>query len=154
MTRPAETEDLGGMHPTQAFYFSLANLWIPRQLLGNRVILISKMTRRYKIAAAVSSIATFAALAYAFGRLLGIFWRRRASERDLMPQKKDKSCWGYILCCSSRRMRSSLRVSSWHGLCRAGKWCIEFGFRGFPASVDRAVEINIEEFSCLVRANR
>lgn len=73
MTRPAETEGLRGMHPAQAFYFSLVNLRIPKQLLGNRVILISKMTRRYKAAAAVSSIAAFAVLAYAFGRLLGIF---------------------------------------------------------------------------------
>ena len=73
MARPAETEDLGGMHPTRAFYFSLVNLRIPKQLLGNRVILISKMTRRYRTAAAVYSIATFAVLAYAFGRLLGIF---------------------------------------------------------------------------------
>ena len=73
MARPAETEDLGGMHPTQAFYFSLVNLRIPKQLLGNRVILISTMTRRYRTAAAMSSIAAFAVLAYAFGRLLGIF---------------------------------------------------------------------------------
>lgn len=73
MARPAKTEDLGGMHLTQAFYFSLANLRIPMQLLETRVILISKMTRRYKTATAVSSIATFAVLTYAFGRLLGIF---------------------------------------------------------------------------------
>ena len=68
-----KTENSKQMNAPQAFHFSLANLEIPKQLLGKpRAILQLKISRRFKIASVTSSMATFLILAFAFGRVLGI----------------------------------------------------------------------------------
>ena len=67
--------DDGYVHPSQGFWFSLANLKIPEELLKkHRVTLrLRKLTKRYGLAIAASSLITFVLMSYVFGRILGIF---------------------------------------------------------------------------------
>ncbi len=67
--------DDGHVHPSQGFWFSLANQKIPEELLKkHRVTLrLRKLTRRYGLAFAASSLFTFVLMSYVFGRMLGIF---------------------------------------------------------------------------------
>lgn len=67
--------DDGYIHPSQGFWFSLANQKIPDELLKkHRVTLkLRKLTRRYGLAIAASSLVTFMLASYVFGRMLGIF---------------------------------------------------------------------------------
>ena len=67
------------MSAPQAFYFALANLEIPEQMLGkSHAVLGLKMGRRFKIATLSSAMAAFLDrprdLALALGRVLGIFY--------------------------------------------------------------------------------
>ena len=68
-----KTENSEQMNVPQAFYFSLANLEIPKQLLGKTSeVLKLRMSRRYKAVTMTSSMASFLILAIAFGRVLGV----------------------------------------------------------------------------------
>lgn len=69
-----ETDNAERMSASQAFYFCLSSLEIPKQLLGkSRAVLELKMSRRFKIATVSSTMAAFMILALAFGRVLSIF---------------------------------------------------------------------------------
>ena len=65
----------GNGHPSQGFWFSLANQEIPEELLKKHrvTIRLRKLTREYRLGVAASSLVTFAFLSYVFGRVLGIF---------------------------------------------------------------------------------
>lgn len=67
--------DDGYVHPSQGFWFSLANQKIPEELLKkHRVTLkLRKLTGRCGSAVAASSLVTFGLVSYVFGRILGIF---------------------------------------------------------------------------------
>ena len=61
---------------SQVFWDSLVKQKIPQQLLGHprqRASLRLRITKRYKIIAAASSLAIFAILAYIFGFILKVF---------------------------------------------------------------------------------
>ncbi len=60
----------------EVFWFSLVKQKIPNELLGTprrRASLKLRITKRYKIIAAASSLAVFAILAYIFGFVLRLF---------------------------------------------------------------------------------
>jgi len=64
----------GIVHPSQGFWFLLANQKIPEELLKKRRVTLKlrKLTGKYGLAIATSSLVTFAFLSFIFGRVLGI----------------------------------------------------------------------------------
>ena len=70
-----EDVDGGIVHPSQGFWFSLANHEIPEGLLKkHRATLKPKrLTREYSLVLGSISIVTFVSLSYLFARVLGLF---------------------------------------------------------------------------------
>ena len=69
-------KDKADPNPSQVFWFSLVKQKIPKELLGTphpRASLKLRITRRYKMIAAVSSLAIFMILAYIFAFVLRMF---------------------------------------------------------------------------------
>ena len=63
-------------NPSQVFWDSLVKQKIPKELLGKprqRASLKLRITKRYKIIAAASSLAIFVILTYIFGFILKVF---------------------------------------------------------------------------------
>ena len=63
------------INSSQAFYFSLVNKEIPKQLLDTKhvTLRIEGSKRRYFLYAGILSAATFVFLAYMIGRITGYF---------------------------------------------------------------------------------
>ncbi|MDH5794467.1 MAG: hypothetical protein OEZ24_00015 [Candidatus Bathyarchaeota archaeon] len=71
-----KNKDTPDTDPSEVFWDSLVKQKIPEELLGNpsrRASLKLRITKRYKIIAATSSLAVFAILAYVFGFVLRVF---------------------------------------------------------------------------------
>lgn len=64
-----------GISPSQAFYFSLVNREIPKELLDTKHVnlRLGGSKRKYFLLAGIFSAATFVFLAYMIGRMMGYF---------------------------------------------------------------------------------
>jgi hypothetical protein len=75
--KEADVEDVDGgiVHPSQGFWFSLANHEIPEELLKKHraTLELGRLTREYGLVVGAFSLVTFVSLSYLFGRVLGLF---------------------------------------------------------------------------------
>lgn len=64
-----------GINSSQAFYFSIVNREIPKELLDTKhvTLRIEGSKRKYFLYAGIFSAATFVFLAYMIGRIMGYF---------------------------------------------------------------------------------